>query len=152
MTTKSTKLPKRWTDIDHAIFDARVRRRMTWREVGADVGMSFSAARERFYRRLQAVTPAEVEAMREEENLKFDENERHLITLYAEARQRGEVAAAVSAVRGLDSISRSRRQLNGLDAPQRLEISSVEARSEIDQLLAAFLTGVEDAAPFRTAG
>jgi hypothetical protein len=62
-------LPPEWDEVDHLIYEYRIRQHRTWRSVGDLVGMDFSSARKRFYRRMAAVTPAEVAEMRAEENM-----------------------------------------------------------------------------------
>jgi len=143
----TSKRPTRWTSMDDAIWDARIRQRMTWREVGNEVGMSFSQARARFYKRMEYITPAEVEEMRAEENGKLDEQERHLLLVMAQARQEGQYTAAVAALNGLERVAGRRAKLNGLDQPIRHEVSITgeEARAEIDATLDAYLLGVTDA-------
>jgi len=135
------RLPKRWTSLDHALYDCRIRQGMGWREVGAEVGMSFSGARTRFYARMAQVTPAEVEAMRAEENLKYDERERHLTILMAQAIERLNLEAAISAVRALDAISKSRRQLNGLNVSPE---ENIPDSGRLNELMSAYLAGIAD--------
>lgn len=155
------RLTKKWQDIDHAIYQARIREGQTWREVGETVGMSFSQARVRFYQRMATVESAEVNEMRVEENLKYDERERHLLMLTTLAVEGippvisddGQVVskgrapdliAAIAAIRASDQVARSRRALNGLDVPTKVEvsISKDQAKEEVAAALdAAFMAG-----------
>ena len=141
--TDGRKLPAEWDATDHALFDAKIRQGMTWREVGEHVDMSFSAARQRFYRRMAAVTPAEIDALRTEENLKCDERERHLLILMAQARAENDWGSAISAIRVMDNISRSRRALNGLDLPPKQDPAADPKR--LNELFEAYLQGHADA-------
>jgi len=139
-----------WDDVDHAIYDARVRRHLPWRAVGEDVGLSFSWAREKFYKALAKVKAAELDEYRTEENMKYDEREQHLFHMFVEARRLGPggLLDATRAMREMNNISRQRRQLNGLDAPIRVDVTHTnddELADHVGSLLDAYLQGRNDA-------
>jgi hypothetical protein len=163
-------LPAEWDDIDHAIYDARVRRRLPWRDVAVEVGMaSFSACRRRFYRRMAAVEPAEIVAMRAEENAKLDDREQRLRLVFGAAmagqpiRYKGEpvfmvdrngerqpvmerdLVAAVAALRAEDAVARARYKLNGLEAPTVVHVTGTGAVDEIEAAVVAYNLGRIDA-------
>lgn len=160
------KLPKKWTDVDHRIYDLRVRQQRSWREIGAAVNLSHVRARARFYDRMSRVTPADVAAMRAEENAKADEREGFLWRLALQAARPtmhrttwpdgrvdeweapADFTGAVRAAAALTNEARHRARLNGIDVPvtQRHEVTvKGEARAEADALLEAYLMGATDA-------
>lgn len=167
---EAPQLPAEWDDIDLAIFDARIRQGLSWRQVGERVNISFSSARQRFYRRMAKVTPAEVSEMRVEENFKLDEREQRALSVFAQAmigkpiRYQGTIVyelrdgethavmerdldGALGALRELDRAARARYKLNGLEAPIKLLIEDLGSpASEMAAALDAYLQGLNDGA------
>ncbi len=165
------ELPREWDDIDHAIYEARVRNKQSWRAVGQQVGLDWSAARRRFYRRMQAVEVPEIQAMRTLENEKLDDRERRAQLVYSVAmagvpiRVNGqpvmqvapdgvtliaaterELGAALGALREEHRVAQLRAKLNGLEAPVRVEFSDVTVDDEIEAAFRIYGQGLADAA------
>lgn len=136
-----------WDEIDHAIYDHRIRLHKTWREVGEAVGLSFTTCRQRFYKCMERVTPAEVEDMRTEENMRLDDIERKLVQAAELAGEAGDFNNLLKAIKEVHAVHRSRSQLNGLPMPVRAEINVTfdELNSRVDEALNAYLQGAADA-------
>ena len=169
MDNDDQALPREWDALDHAIYDCKIRQKMSWRQVGREVNMSFSAARKRFYRRMAAVEVPEIQAMRQEENEKLDDREERarLVWRYAMAgtpvqvdgrplhheRNDGtliavidhDLRAALAALNAEATVAAQRARLNGLEAPIKLEISDYDPTDEIEAALMAYNQGRADA-------
>ena len=145
-------LPDDWNELDDQIYEHRIRQHLGWREVGEAVGLSHEGARKRFHRRMQQVEPSEIESYRNEENMKHDERERRLMHLCKAALAAGEFTAAVQAIRTMDNVSRTRAQLNGLNAVVKLDDVSIEqAEASLDAMLDAYTQGLSDGHDARSA-
>lgn len=165
-TPSTARLPKKWTDVDHQIYDLRIRQQRSWRDIGRAVNLSHVQARARFYDRMARVTPAEVHAMRAEAQAQADERAAFLWRLALQAAAKtthrttwpdgrvdeweapADFQAAVQAAKALTAEARHLARLHGLDIPvvQKLDVTvKGEARAEADSILEAYLLGAADA-------
>jgi hypothetical protein len=162
--TSDTAKVEDWEPIDHAIFDAKIRRGLSWRAVGQELNLSHVSCQQRFYKRLRAVTPAEVSVMRAEENLKADEREQLARAVFNAAMTprvitpadpllgteavfaAPDYTSALNAIKTLEATARSRYKLNGLEVPvlHRIRIED-NAANEIESAISAYLQGRDDA-------
>lgn len=162
-------LPPTWTDVDDQIYDLRIRQRLPWREVGRRMGMSGPGAHRRFYRRMAQVDPAEIVAMRAEENAKLDDRESRAMLVWTVAMRgvpllhngqpvlagfgpNGEPLAAVdrdlrtalASLREEHRVAQHRAKLNGLNPPTHIVIDDASAEAEIEAAITSYLQGRDD--------
>lgn len=138
------------TDVDlvDEIYRMKVQRRLPWREIHRllDTDLSVSALRQKYLRAYPRVTDQERAQQRELENEKLDDLEAHWMSLYLrnvpnaarEDNPAGDEDYVVKALRGMNTVHKSRVTLNGLAEPKVVKIERDDdgIQAEIDLLLA----------------
>ena len=143
MTTSLTVIPHdTWDDIDHAIYEARIRQQQSLRATGQTVGLSHEQVRYRLTRMLRKVTFAEVDEMRTEEGHRLDELAHTNHQLAGAALECLNFDAALKALKEIHAITKTRARLFGL------ELQPKDNRADpatLNELFTAYLAGHTDA-------
>lgn len=139
--------PKDWDDLDHAIYDARIRRHLSLRATGHEVGLSHEQVRRRIRAMLRRVTFAEIDEMRTEQGHRLDElsASAYRIAEYAlkhdpEAGRVPDPDKALKALREVHALVRTRIDLFGLAQPAPAD----PGEDYLAGLIGAYLRGVND--------
>jgi len=152
------KLPKEWTDLDWRIYDERITKARTWRQVGEACKRSHEYCRKRLSQRFAEMPHGDVDAYRMAELERLDTREHRITTLYAHAvavmkDETGNIIGpadpdtALKAMKQLNDISRLRIQLLGLARPVQVDVthSVVDTSRSIVDLIEAYTAGAGDA-------
>jgi len=147
-----------WDDIDHEIYEHRIRQQKSLRAVAAIVGISHVTVRDRLNKMMRKVTFAEVDEMRTEEGHRLDElaaaHQAAItsISAFIDKLIEQEVIFDIDTIlavsehnaklrRDILAVARVRHQLFGLNATGDPEDADL---SRINDLVAAYLRGVTD--------
>ena len=146
--SKSTKRPKisteEWDDVDITIYELRVKRRLPWRAIAEELGLkSHQSVMRRFRRRMQEIEPGDLEVLREEESIKFDDLEARWMGYISRAMKSEDLVAEARGYEGLRRIMRDRSTIMGTARPAKVEV--VVTRDELAGKLDAYLQGAAEA-------
>jgi len=147
-----------WDDIDHQIYEHRIRQHRSLRDVAAIVNLHHSTVRDRLDKMMRRVTFAEIDEMRTEEGHRLDElaaahqNAITSLSDYAQTLIEAEVIIDPDTLinlsehnlklrREIHALARTRHQLFGLNASGNPEDADLD---RINDLVAAYLAGVND--------
>ena len=143
MAVDSTPAPiEGWDDLDHAVYEHRIRQHKSLRATAAAVGLSHEGVRQRIRRMMQLATHGEVDEMRTAEGHRLDELADVNWRLVEAAVAVGDLVAAQRGLREIHAIVRSRIQLFGLD--MRPDDQPVDAAA-INDAFRAYFQGRDDA-------
>lgn len=130
-------------DLDETIYHLRIREHMTWRDIAKECNMNHEAARTRFHKLLQRVTPADIELMRTIENDRLDELATQHKKTAEIAYAAGDLKSLVKTLHQIHDITKTRIKLNGLEQPvqQEIKLTIQELDADLDATINAFLAG-----------